>query len=140
MRFVAQTRFDITATGVTGHYKSAKVPFQDRAGNNIVDQESWNRARNQQRNWETLIQLLSMRTQIFNLEEPTKSQDIWSFEFETETPDVFGPPENPVAVLLSDADGIPMINHLDNPTELPPVLTVSGPAKNIWFMPISINN
>ena len=50
------TRFDITNTGVTGHFKSSRVPFEDQSRHKIIDQESWDRARNQQRNWETLTQ------------------------------------------------------------------------------------
>ena len=50
MKYACQTLFDITATGVTGHYKSARIPFLDRAGQTIKNEESWNRSRNQQRN------------------------------------------------------------------------------------------
>ena len=50
MKFACQTLFDITATGVTGHYKLSRIPFRDRAGQLIHDTESWNRSRNQQRN------------------------------------------------------------------------------------------
>ena len=68
MRFVVQTFFDITATGVTGHYKPARVPFRDHAGNVITDESDWGRARNQQRNWETLTQILGLRTQLFRIQ------------------------------------------------------------------------
>lgn len=140
MRFVCQTQFDITATRVTGHFKSTKIPFYDRARQEITDIQSWNRARNQQRNWETLTQLISMRAQIFDLLEPTEYHGTWSFEFEVETPDVFGTKEDPVAVLREDADGIPMIANLNNTLELGSVLISHGTNKNIWFMPISINS
>ena len=50
MKFICKTLFDITATGVTGHYKSSRVPFRDSTGNNIENETTWNRARNQQRN------------------------------------------------------------------------------------------
>jgi hypothetical protein len=139
MRYACQTYYDITATGVTGYFKPLSLPYQDRAGQDIVDQSSWNRSRNQQRNWETLTQLISMRTQIFELVEPTNYKGTWSFEFEIETPGIFGPESDPVAVLRSDADGIPMINHLNNTKELPPVLKTQGSDQNIWFIPISIN-
>jgi hypothetical protein len=139
MRYACQTYFDITATGVTGHFKPAAVPFQDRAGQTITDLSSWNRSRNQQRNWETLTQLISMRAQIFELLEPLDHKGTWTFEFEVETPDVFGPAENPIAILLADAEGIPMINNLNNTRELPSVLRPTGPEQNIWFLPISIN-
>ena len=140
MRYACQTYFDITATGVTGHFKPAAGPFQDRAGQDITDQNSWHRSRNQQRNWETLIQLISLRAQIFELLEPLGYGGTWSFEFEVETPDVFGPAENPVSILTMDADGIPMINNLNNTRELAPVLKTTGTDQNIWFIPISINN
>jgi hypothetical protein len=77
--------FDITATGVTGHFKSARVPFQDRAGKNIVNNATWNRSRNQQRNWETLTQLISLRTQVTELTDPVRADQSWEFEFATET-------------------------------------------------------
>jgi len=48
MRFICRTLFDITATGVTGHAKSARIPFEDRTGRRITDYVIWNRARNQQ--------------------------------------------------------------------------------------------
>jgi hypothetical protein len=140
MRFACQTYFDITATGVTGHCKESKLPFTDTAGHTITDLQSWNRARNQQRNWETLTQLISMRAQIFELLEPIEYNGVWSFEFEVETPDVFGSNDDPVLVLRADANGIPMINNLDNKSELPPFLITSENKQNIWFIPISINN
>jgi serine protease inhibitor len=140
MRFACQTTFDITATGIVGHYKGANVPFQDRAGQSITDIPSWNRARNQQRNWETLTQLIAMRAQIFDILNPVNYNGTWSFEFEVETPDVYGSQEDPVAVLRMDANGIPMLNNLDNTAELPSTLITTGPQQNIWFMPISINN
>lgn len=139
MRFACQTYFDITATGVTGHFKPASIPFEDRAGQSITDQNAWNRSRNQQRNWETLTQLIAMRANLSDLLEPLCHKGTWTFEFETETADVFGPANNPVSVLCADADGVPMINNLTNTRELAPILKTSGPDQNIWFMPISIN-
>jgi len=140
MRYACQTHFDITATGITGHFKPTTVPFLDRAGQTITDLSSWNRSRNQQRNWETLTQLISMRAQIFDLLEPLDHKGTWTFEFEVETPDVFGPNNDPVLILRTDADGVPMINKLSNTRELPPVLKTQGLDQNIWFMPISINS
>jgi hypothetical protein len=133
LRFFCKTLFDITATGVTGHFKSSRIPFRDRSGKNIVDEITWNQARNQQRNWETLTQLLSMRTQIFEIEVPKKHHEIWSFEFEVDTPGVFGTPEHPVEMLLLDAEGIPMLLGLENTYDLLPVLITDGEDQNIWF-------
>ena len=74
MKFMCQTLFDITATGVTGHFKSARLPFLDHAGQTINNDISWNRSRNQQRNWETITQILSLRTQLFEITDPIQDQ------------------------------------------------------------------
>ena len=141
MKFACQTLFDITATGITGHCKTARMPFLDRAGQTIRDIESWNRARNQQRNWETITQILGLRTQLFALTDPITDQtgSRWLFEFETESDGVYGPEDDPVSVLRSDANGVPMLRELDNDPDIEIVLVTDGPRQNIWFAPISIN-
>jgi hypothetical protein len=78
------------------------MPFRDRAGQVIQDTASWNRSRNQQRNWETLTQILGLRTQLFALTtDPIQDQTgtRWMFEFETETDGVYGPEDDPTRVL-----------------------------------------
>ena len=141
MKYAVQTFFDITATGITGHFKPAKIPFLDAAGNTITDLESWTRARNQQRNWETITQILGLRTQLFRLQIPVTdtTNSAWMFEFETETDHIYGDDADPTRVLRSDADGVPMLVELDNRPELLPMLATSGPTQNIWFTLISIN-
>lgn len=135
MKFACQTLFDITATGTTGHCKPNRLPYRDRAGQLITDQEAWNRSRNQQRNWETITQILGLRTQLFSLTEPVIDQTgtRWMFEFETETEGVYGPESDPVSVLRADASGVPMLGGLKNQPDLAPVLVTEGPGKNIWF-------
>jgi len=142
MKYVCQTLFDITATGITGHYKPTRMPFTDQAGNYITDQASWNRARNQQRNWETLTQILSLRTQLFDLGTPIvdRTGTRWMFEFETESEGIFGPETDPTEILRIDADGVPMLLDLDNRPDLQPVLRTHGIEQNIWFAPTTINN
>ena len=141
MKFACQTLFDITATGVTGHCKITRMPFQDHAGQIINNSESWNRSRNQQRNWETLTQILSLRTQLFDLTTPIQDQTgtRWMFEFETETDGVYGPESDPVSVLRADAVGVPMLRELNNNPDIDTILVTEGPRQNIWFAPISIN-
>jgi len=139
MRFSCTTRFDITATGVTGHFKSSRVPFRDRAGNTVEDIAEWNRSRNQQRNWETVQQIIGMRTQISGSTVPERTGSTWHFEFETETPGVYGTDDDPVAILYTDAAGVPMLVDLDNHRELAPFVVISGPEQNIWFSPSTVN-
>ena len=135
MKYACQTLFDITATGVTGHCKNTRLPFVDEANQPITDQTAWNRSRNQQRNWETLTQILGLRTQLFELTNPVKDRTgtRWMFEFETESEGVFGDSIDPVSVLRDDAEGVPMLLDLDNRPDLLPVLRTYGADQNIWF-------
>jgi hypothetical protein len=132
---MCQTLFDITATGITGHFRATRLPFLDQAGQEITNQTDWNRSRNQQRNWETLTQIIGLRTQIFDLKAPVKDRSgtTWMFEFETELDGVFGPATDPTEILRSDAEGVPMLLDLDNRADLCSVLCTHGPEQNIWF-------
>lgn len=133
MKYGCRTFFDITATGVTGHFKSSRVPFTDLSGQEVTDEYSWNYARNQQRNWETITQLISLRAQITKIAIPVKKGGEWSFTFEVETPDAYGQADDPVAILREDSLGVPMLVELDDEANIEPLLVVDGPKQNIWF-------
>jgi hypothetical protein len=141
MKYVCQTLFDITATGTTGHPKTAQWPRPDRSGAIISSAETWNLSRNQQRNWETLQQIIGLRTQISAITDPVidASGTRWMFEFESDRPGVFGPDSDPVSVLREDAAGVPMLRELNNDPDLDPFLVTKGPRQNIWFAAVSIN-
>ena len=94
MRFACQTLFDITATGTTGHCKSVRMPYSDAAGQVIRDQVTWNRSRNQQRNWETLQQILSLRTQIMQITVPVTDQT-GCLNLKLTQPELLGPTRMP---------------------------------------------
>jgi hypothetical protein len=128
--FKCSTLFDITATGVTGHFKAARVPFSDATGKLIEDDVDWNYARNQQRNWETLTQIISLRCHIQDITQPISINKMWSFEFTSETPGAYGSEENPTFLLEQDCEGIPMIVDLNNTEGVANRLLV---GKNIWF-------
>ena len=137
MKIQCQTLFDITATGTTGHVKPSRMPYQDQAGKKITDVESWNRSRNQQRNWETVTQLISLRTQIDNLKEPQRINDCWCFEFEVENENLFIDGADRLAVLKADCTGVPMLTGLDESNNGNTILIID---KNIWFTIVPINN
>jgi hypothetical protein len=137
MKIQCQTLFDITATGITGHIKPGRMPFTDRAGTKIADAEQWHRSRNQQRNWETITQLISLRTQVNDLSDPVKIQDQWQFEFEVENENLFADKIDPLAVLKIDCDSVPMLTGLGESATAGTVLAVD---QNIWFAIIPINN
>jgi hypothetical protein len=136
MKIQCQTLFDITATGTTGHVKPSRMPFTDQAGSKITDVEQWNRSRNQQRNWETVTQLISLRTQVDNLQEPVMSQDCWQFEFEVENQNLFTSGIDKLSVLKADCAGVPMLTGLNESIDIGTVLVTD---KNIWFTIVPIN-
>ena len=125
-----RTLFDITATGVTGHYKSARLPYTA---------DTWIRARNQQRNYETLTQLINLRTQIMSMTTPALDNNAWTFRFESES-NVWDDGIDPVGVLKQDCNGVPMLKELDNDPDIDSVLVVAGPRQNIWFSAEAINS
>ena len=133
------TLFDITETGITGHFKSSQLPFDDRAGQRIVDLVAWNRSRNQQRNLETISQVLQLRTQIFDVTVPLKKKNRWYVDFNVEFDGIYQLDQDSFGVLKNDCDGVPMIIGLDDKYTLTPFLTTDGPQQNIWFENIVIN-
>jgi hypothetical protein len=106
------------------------MPYQDLAGTKIFNTESWNRSRNQQRNWETVTQLISLRTQVDNLKEPQRINDRWCFEFEVENQNLFNNGQDKLSVLKVDCAGVPMLVGLDESAQTVTVLAVDI---NIWF-------
>ena len=136
MKIQCQTLFDITATGVTGHIKPGRMPFYDLAGNRIADAMEWNRSRNQQRNWETVTQLIGLRTQVINLTSPAKIDQRWQFEFEVDNENLFSDNSDTLSVLKTDCAGVPMLTGLTETPALTPLLAVNT---NIWFTTIPIN-
>jgi hypothetical protein len=94
----------------------------------ITDESDWSRARNQQRNWETLTQILGLRTQLFRIQEPSVDtlNRAWMFEFETETDNIYGLNDDLTAVLRADAEGVPMLLGLDNRPEMKSVIVTTA--------------
>jgi hypothetical protein len=139
MKIICRTFFDCSATGVTGHFRPSQVPFSDRVGREIQDLQSWNYARNQQRNWETLTQLISLRTQPISVASLGHASGIWSFEFEVESGLVYSTSghENDISGLVDECAGVPMITGLLETLTQETVLVTQGTDQNIWFEPIN---
>lgn len=133
MQIICKTKFDCTNTGITGRFQSSKLPTKDINNNLITDDTSWNTARNQQRNLETLIQLISLRSQPMDLSTPVKQGDEWVFQFEIESPMVYG---EDFVDLYTDCSNVPMITGLNETDTSSNVLI---PKTNIWFGKL-INN
>ena len=127
------TLVDITATGVI-RYRA--------------DQEN---KRNQQRNWETVLQTIGLKTQPMMIQHPVVTESnlgdgwefgeyyqgrhkIWIWTFATETPDVFLIDGNSLGGLERDFEQVPIIQGLDETARfILPVFYPYGAIKNIYF-------
>lgn len=127
---VGYTLVDITQTNVVSHSNSKE--------------------RNQQRNWETLIQVLGLRVQLITLSVPevlglditnskfgssfTGLQSVWTFRFGTEQEGVFANSTRPFGTLETDFTNVPIILGLNETASIAtPTFCVDGPNCNIYF-------
>ena len=95
--------------------------------------------RNQQRNWESLLQIMSLRTQPMNVVPPTKHTDGWHFAFEVEAEGVLGSNfgSDELDGLVGDCEGVPMVTGLDEAEVVAATLHARGANQNIWFSAIN---
>lgn len=131
--YVGLSLVDITATGVTRHR---------------VDQEF---QRNQQRNWETVIQAMSLRTQPLMIKEPEVIEEnlddvswfgemykgthkVWVWQFAVEHEDIFRLDNDPFGALLKDFEQVPVITGLNETAHfMLPIFYPHGAIRNIRF-------
>lgn len=128
--YTGYTLADITATGVT----------------RMVNDKQ----RNQQRNWETILQTIGLKAQPLFIDTPVCSnidvsyfnfgemysgkQNIWMFNFAVEHAEVFKQGNDEVAMLHEDFNQIPFTVGLDETTGfILPIFYTSGAIKNIYF-------
>jgi hypothetical protein len=112
------------------------------------------RMRNKQRNWETVVQILGLRTQIMSINQlKTETKDlsqhvfgsdyqdkqrVWSFEFEVEFENLYLQDRDPYGVLKNDFSHTPVILGLDETAQPPmPIFYTDGPSKNIYFISVA---
>jgi len=102
--------------------------------------------RDQQRNYQTLIQSLGLRTQPMNITNPViihgtfdyfgemyqTEQKVWQIEFANEHKGVFGNNKHQYGLLLEDLNEVPIINGLEETARfLLPCFFTTGPCKNL---------
>ena len=136
MKILVKTLFDCSETGTTGNFRPSQLPYRDRNDYLIQDHAAWSRSRNKQRNFETLLQVFGLRTQLENVGPVECIDHGWQFEFEIANPAVYGDAES-LYLLLQDCEGVPMLTELDEKMPLKSMLSTQGQDQNIWFSPIN---
>jgi hypothetical protein len=140
------TLFDITKTGNIHR----KPPI-----NGTTEQtKHWEKTRNTQTNFDTIIQVISLRSQPEDITDPVQeiivfdgsldmfgflfdnediAQSLWSFEFTIPHNKVFDDGINELGYLYNDCDGVPMIKVGSEWEKLPNFLNTTPELKNIHF-------
>jgi len=143
-RILCQTLFDITRTGILN---------RARPGDDIIDPQDWYKKRNTQCNFDTVIQVISLRSQPDVISYPKKIEmnlkskhvfgsdfhdniivPVWTFDFEIQHPSVFDDDLQELGYLYKDCQGVPMVKcdtHWDN---LSTYLDVTNEKRNIYFV------
>jgi hypothetical protein len=144
-RITCHTLFDITQTGVLNRARPASEE-------NVAQ---WIYKRNTQCNFDTILQVVSLRSQPEEITKPEKIEirfddfenfgflfaqvenetyPCWKFSFAIQHPSVFDDGINELGALYRDCDGVPMILCDTEWSKLPAFLDVSPELKNIYFV------
>ena len=123
------TLFDITETGGVRSFKMDNLPFTTKNGITILREFEWRFARQQQSNLEVLLQVMSLRTQIHDIEthgfkkEPLikhkfsknfkGKHNVWSLTFAVEQMGALESDGNPIGALCNDCNHVPMLVNLN---------------------------
>lgn len=134
------TLFDITNTGITN---------RDRYS--TKDMKEWENKRNSQCNFDTILQVISLRSQPEIIEYPKiqttkivkgskfgsvyinnkRMYRVWSFDFSIMHTDVFSNGISELGLLHEDCDNVPMIKM--ESSNIVPYLDTSDKYRNIYF-------
>lgn len=133
--FAGYSLVDITPTGVT------------RGTDDNVE-------RNQQRNWETVLQCISLRAQPLHIEPPellltddvsvldfgelyTGQQKVWVWSWAIEHQEVYDNPSSPMGALQKDFEQVPVVTYLTETAKfMLPIFYPYGSIKNVYFTPL----
>ena len=133
------TYFDCTPTG-TMSYRKIQKKKKNAVGHKINTIDDWNFSRNQQRNWETILQVVSLKTQALDITNPVimtrEDKKVWQFSFGIEHEDIYNDGTDKLGLLKQEVHGVPMIIGLNETYSegfLMPYLLATGENQNIMF-------
>ena len=148
MRIKCYTLYDITQTNVNFRKKNTEIVPADEM-----------KKRSQQSNFETILQIINMRSQpeeiseseltVINIDDlkdfnfgylyeksynkTIKKINVWSFTFSVDHADVFNNGINDLGSLSDDCNQVPMILRLEETFKLSNQMTISDEQRNIYF-------
>lgn len=128
------TYFDCTQTGTTSYRKV-------KNSKTFTTAQEWDYSRNQQRNFETILQCVSLRATPDNISVPVYIEDEdgmkrWTFSFSISHNGAFATEHDETGLLKESVFGVPMIVGLSDSYKegfLVPYLVASGEKPNIFF-------
>ena len=141
MKIKCHTLFDVTKTNVNSRR-------QGYDGENTVLEHQ----RGQQSNFETVLQIVSMRGQPEDISDPEKSMEslakskkwgttytnktkvpVWEFTFVVDQPAVFNDGISEIGNLVKDSHGIPIVIGLDEWSKISNTIDTTVELRNIYF-------
>jgi len=141
-RLSCYTLFDITKTGVLN---------RARPGTEVTDNNDWFRKRNTQCNFDTILQVISLRAQPDVTKDPqmklmdlndieyfgytfkSKNVPVWTFDFEIQHSSVFEDGIIELGALYKDCQGVPMIRCDTQWAKAGDMLDITSETRNIFF-------
>lgn len=142
-RIACYTLFDITKTGVLN---------RSRPGVDIENVDEWFIKRTTQCNFDTILQVISLRAQPDVVNEPRemsmviddsnfgyiykdkKKHTIWTFDFEVQHSSVFEDGIQDMGALYKDCEGVPMLKSGRELSTLNNELSIDNSNRNIYFV------
>lgn len=144
MRIACYTLFDITRTGIIN---------RGRPGDDIIDINEWYQQRNTQCNFDTILQIISLRAQpeveldpklvkmrlddasLFgSIFKDNKYHNVWTFDFRVQHSSVFIEGDNELGYLYKDCENVPMILTKNITVTTSNKLECTSLKRNIYFI------
>lgn len=138
IRIICYTLFNITHTGITA-----------RAKQDLDNLALWTQKRNTQWNFDTIVQLVSLRAQpdVLTLPEKInankkkfgaifdseKNLQCYKFHFAVDYESVYDKGDYKLGYLYEDCHNVPMLLLGDEHKKLKPILDTSNELRNIYF-------
>jgi hypothetical protein len=142
-RITCYTLFDITKTGVLN---------RARPGDDVTDTNDWYRKRSTQCNFDTVLQVISLRAQPDIISDPERLEidlnantyfgnelknetvPMWKFMFEVQHQSVFEDGINELGALYKDCSDVPMIQCDSQWHKAGDRLDITMEKRNIYFV------